>query len=291
VILAVGVALALGACNGRPLEREFSDDEVNNIGSSVTNEVGASTDGMSLSDVIIGVNIDPITPAGVAPAAAGQCPTFLVPPSILNPNGSPKDTDGDGVPDHLLSSFDPATCSKPFFGGLRTLSGQIEVQDPKPSLADGSYQESLTNFTRTTINRGATTTETRNGSRSLVNGGNTSLTKTHDLTLNLNLPGLAFDLFLRNAMQMSFTANVPGSISLNRPLPAGTLVINGSTEWARGAQPRRGFSVSTSSPLTYNPACEQPLVGGELVLTRPSGLRISIQYRPCGVPPVFTQLP
>jgi hypothetical protein len=285
------VAIALVACNGRPLEREFRDDEVNDIGSSVTNEVGASTDGMSLSDVIIGVDTDPITPAGVAPSAVVQCRTAIVPPSLLNPDGSPKDTDKDHVPDDLLTNFDAAACSRPFFGGSRTQSGQVQVQDPKPTVADGSYQETLSNFTFTTTTPNGTTTETRNGSRSLINAGNTSLTKTHDLTLNLNLPGLAFDLTLRNAMQISFTASVPGSISLNRPLPAGSLVVNGSTEWARGGQVRRGFSVSTSSPITYDPACQQPLVGGELVLTRPSGLKISIQFKPCGTRPVFTQLP
>ncbi len=290
--LAVVMALiALSACNGRPLEREFNDDEVNDIGSSVTNEVGASTDGMSLSDVITVVNTDPITPAGVAPSASGQCRTFVVPPSILNPDGSPTDTDKDRVPDDLRTNFDAINCSRSFFGGSRTQSGQVEVQDPKPTVADGSYQEELSNFTLTTVVQGKTTTETRNGSRSLINAGNTSLTKTHDLTLKLNLPGFAFDLMLRNAMQISFTAQVPGSISLNRPLPAGSLVINGSTEWARGAQARRGFSVTTASAVTYDPTCQQPLVGGELVLTRPSGLKISIQYQPCGTRPIFTQLP
>jgi hypothetical protein len=279
------VAIALSACNGRPLEREFNDDEVNDIGSSVTNEVGASTDGMSLSDVITGGGADPITIAAVAPSASGPCPTFIVPPSVLNPDGSPTDTDKDRVPDDLLTSFDPVQCSRTFFGGSRTRSGQIEVQDPKPTVADGSYQETLTNFTQTTVLQGRTTTETRNGSRSLINAGNTTLTKTHDLTLKLNLPGFIFDLTLRNAMQISFTANVPGSIALNRPLPAGTLIVNGSTEWARGAQARKGFSV------TNDPTCQQPLVGGELVLTRPSGLKISIQFQPCGTRPVFTQLP
>jgi hypothetical protein len=290
-IALVMVAIALSACNGRPLEREFNDDEVNDIGSSVTNEVGASTDGMSLSDVITGGGTDPITIAAVTPSASGPCPTFIVPPSVLNPDGSPTDTDKDRVPDDLLTSFDPAQCSRTFFGGSRTRSGQIEVQDPKPTVADGSYQEALTNFTQTTVIQGRTTTETRNGSRSLINAGNTTLTKTHDLTLKLNLPGFIFDLALRNAMQINFTASVPGSISLNRPLPAGTLVVNGSTEWARGLQARKGFSVTTASAVAYDPACQQPLVGGELILTRPSGLKISIQFQPCGTRPVFTQLP
>ncbi len=290
-LVAVLIAVVFSACNGRPLEREFRDDEVNDIGSSVTNEVGASTDGMSLSDVITVVNTGPITPADVAPTASGQCPTFIVPPSVLNPDGSPTDTDKDRVPDDLLTSFDPAKCQRTFFGGSRTRSGQIEVQDPKPNVADGSYLETLKDDTITTVIGGKTTTETRNGSRSMTNASNTTLTKSHDLTLKLNLPGFAFDLMLRNAMQISFTAQVPGSISLNRPLPAGSLVVNGSTEWARGGQARRGFSVSTSSPITYDPTCPQPLVGGELVLTRPSGLKISIQYQPCGTRPIFTQLP
>lgn len=284
------VAFALGACNTGSISREFTSDEVNDIGSSLTNEVGASTDSMSLSDVITVGGADPITAAGIAPAAI-RCRTFLVPPSILNPDGSPKDTDNDHVPDDLLTSYDPLKCSKPFFLGTRTLSGQIRVQDTKPTMPDGSYQETLTNFTRITTLAGKTTTETRNGSRSLINAGNTTLTKTHDLTLNLNLPGRAFDLFVRNAMQLVFTASVPGSVSLNDPLPAGTLVISGSTEWARGTQPSRGFSVTTPSALSYDPGCEQPLVGGELVLTRPSGVKISIQFQPCGTPPVFTQLP
>lgn len=288
VLGLVSLTLGLAACNGGFLQREFTDDEVNDIGSSVTNEVGASTDSMSLSDVVTVGGAEQITPAGVVP---GPCRTFVVPPSLLNSNDTPKDTDGDGVPDNLLASFDATACSRPFFGGIRTLSGQVQVQDTKPTVADGSYQESLTNFTLTKVLLGKTTTETRNGSRSLINAGNTTLTKTHDLTLSLNFPGSKFDLVVRNAMQLTFTAGVPGSVSLNRPLPAGSLVINGSTEWARAAQPRRGFSVTTPSAISYDPACEQPLVGGELLLTRSSGVKISLQFKPCGTPPVFTELP
>ena len=286
----VALTLGLVACNTRGISREFTDDEVNDIGSSVTNEVGASTDSMSLSDVITGGGVEPIAPAAIAPVA-GPCASFNVPPSILNPDNTPKDTDGDGVPDLLSLSYDAVNCTRTFFGGSRTLSGLVQVEDPQPSVKNGSYEETLQNFTRTTVLLGKTTTETRNGTRSLINSGNTSLTKTHDLTLDLNLPGRAFDLYVRNAMQLSFTARVPGTVNLKRPLPAGTLVATGSTEWARASQPRRGFSVATTSVISYDPSCEQPLVDGELVLTRPSGVRISILFKPCGTPPVFTELP
>ena len=290
----LGVVLALAACNVNRVNREFDDDEVRDIGNSHTNEIEVSVDSMSLGDAVTVVDTDPIEVAsggtGLEPAALPSgCRTVI--------NGSTTDSDADGIPDDVTFRFDAIKCARPFLiTGTRTVNGELRIQDLNPSVADRSYRETLTNLTRTTQFAGSTTSELRNGMRSLANFGGTSLTKSHDITLNLNLPGVVLDLFVRNRMTLNFTAT-GGTIQIGQPLPAGTLNVQGSSEWRRGAitQPIRAFTINTPSALIYSPSCvaqkDQSFTGGELLLTRPSGLQISIAFKPCGTPPVFTQIP
>jgi hypothetical protein len=289
-MILVCAVVALAACNPGRLSREFDDDEVRDIGNSHVNEIEASVDSMSLGDAVTVVNTDPIEIASGDPdlsvaALPPGCRTVIV--------GSTTDTDTDGVPDDVTFRFDANKCTRPFLGGTRTWNGDLRIQDLKPSVPDRSYQETLTNLTRIT-QFVSTTTERRNGTRSLINFGGTALTKTYDVILNLNLPGIQFDLFVRNRLNLTFTAT-GGTIQIGQPLPAGSLSIQGSTEWARGLQPLRSFTVSTSTALTYSPSCanqkNQSFTAGELRLTRPSGTQINILFKPCGTPPEFTQTP
>ena len=299
-IALVCAVVALAACNPGRLSREFDDDEVRDIGNSHVNEAEASVDSMSLSDVITVVNTDPIEIASGNPNTDPSVDPNLEPAATFPPgcrtviNGSTLDNDNDGVPDDVTFRFDASKCTRSFLGGTRTWNGDIRIQDLKPSVPDRSYQETLTNLTRITDLNFSTTKERRNGTRSLINFGGTALTKTHDIILNLNLPGIQFDLYVRNRLNLTFTAT-GGTIQIGQPLPAGSLSIQGSTEWARGLQPLRGFTVNTLTALTYSPSCasqnNQSFTAGELRLTRPSGVQINILFKPCGTPPEFTQTP
>jgi hypothetical protein len=83
-----------------------------------------------------------------------------------------------------------------------------------------------------------------------------------------------------------FTADVPGTIVLGNPLPAGGVVINGTSDWTKNAR-TWSAAVTTVTALHYNPACVDPprFDAGELhlVVTRDlTSSIVTIQFPACG---------
>jgi hypothetical protein len=185
----------------------------------------------------------------------------LAPPMVAPPMNCapvitpfpPTNSDEDMVPDSVRFQF--TACS--FTRGVmtHTLDGTIDIIDPTPTLTDFDIRTVFTAFSRTLFNSATDRTV------SALFDGTRQLAATSD-TLGMTMTNFRTDFTHANGATSShlknwvvkFTADVPGSISLGNPLPAGLLAITGNSTWTRGDQ---NWTIATTTPtaLHFNPAC------------------------------------
>jgi hypothetical protein len=292
VTLALGTLVALlTACQNTP--NDLTDDDLNDTKDVFVRETEASVISMSLADTVLTVGFDApearvqtatlssVSPLGGLPAG---CRTVIA--------GSLTDSDGDGVPDDVTFQFDPDKCRRSYvlFPNItRSLSGQVRLQDVTPQTKDGSYKETSTNFTFTEAFKGETTSsEVRNGTRSLVALSALSLTRDNDMNTTLERRFLA-DARLVNRMRFAFTS-AGGAVAINQALPKGTLEVTGTVQAARNTNPLQSYTVTTESALQYDPDCNtQRLVGGAVVLRSSRGA-LRITFQACGSAPTAARI-
>jgi hypothetical protein len=186
----------------------------------------------------------------VLSAAASTPPAGCVPTITPFP---PTDTDGDVVPDSVR--FDFTECS--FTRGVvtHTLSGMIDVIDPTPAEADFNIRSVFTAFQRTLANSatGHTVSALYDGTRQVSASPDTL---GHTITAFLTEYTYANGATATHVKDWvaKFTADVPGSIALGEPLPAGVLALNGTSNWTRMGQTWQ-IATSTAVPLHFDPTC------------------------------------
>ncbi len=290
--LLCGLVLSFSACNQNNSTDDLSNDDLQDLGGTVISETENAASSTSISDAITGSGIFSI-PVSELQTRSSQTRGSL-PAGCRTIIGSSTDSDNDGVPDSLTYIFDEVKCSQNVLpilgGGTRTIGGQIKLEDTSPNVADRSYRETLTNlkYTRDPTFK-AKFTETRDGTREVAQGGNTSLTKTHNITL-VRQVALRQKVTLVNKMAFAYQVSGAGTIDLNQPLPAGTFTLTGSNEFTVGNKAPRVFTTSTQAALVYDPACEsQRIVGGELRLTTPK-TEVKIVFQACGTEPVVSRV-
>jgi hypothetical protein len=286
-----GLVLSFSACNQNNGTNDLSDDDLQDLGSSVISETENAASSTSISDAITiagGFSI----PVSELQTRSSQ--TRALPAGCLTTFGSTTDSDSDGVPDSITYIFDEAKCiqnvSLARGGGTQTIGGQIKLEDTKPTTADRSYRQTLSalKYVRDPALK-PKFTETRDGVREVAQAGNTSLTKTHNITLVRQVAFRA-KVTLINKMSFAYQVSGAGTIDLNQPLPAGTFTLTGSNEFTVGNKISRVFTTSTQAALVYNPSCEsQRIVGGELRLTTPK-TEIKIVFQACGTEPVVSRV-
>lgn len=206
------------------------------------------------------------------------------PPPTASP--TPTDQDGDIVPDSVRFTFDPpCVLSLP----LRTItrSGIIDVVDPTPTDLDWARRVRFVDFL--TIHErlisGSSVSALRNGVRE-VSGSADALH--HDVT------GFVTEFTHANGSvtthtrtwSSDFTADTPGSIARNQPLPSGTWTINGTSTWTR-ENAVWSATVTTDPALHYDAGCtEAPRFDDgvlTLVVTRGGNTStVTIEYTACG---------
>ncbi len=291
VALLCGLVLSFSACNQNNSTDDLSDDDLQDLGSTVISETENAASSTSISDAITGAGGLSIP---VSEIQTRSVQTRALPAGCLTIVGSTKDSDSDGVPDSITYIFDEAKCTQnvPLArgGGTQTIGGQIKLEDTKPTTADRSYRETLTalKYVRDPALK-PKFTETRDGTREVAQAGNTSLTQTHNITL-VRQVALRAKVTLVNKMAFAFQVSGAGTIDLNQPLPAGTFTLTGSNEFTVGNKISRVFTTSTQVPLIYNPACEsQRIVGGELRLTTPK-TEVKLVFQACGTEPVVSRV-
>jgi len=220
------------------------------------------------------------SPAALAPFGA-QC----TPPPAVSP--APTDQDGDIIPDSVRFTFDPpCVLSLPLRTVTRT--GIIDVVDPTPVDLDWARRVRFVDFltTRSRVLSGATVSALRNGVRT-VTGDADALQ--HDVTGFVTAFTHADGSVTSHTRTWSstFTADVPGSIARNQPLPSGTWEISGTSTWQRGDR-TWSASVTTNPSLHYDASCaEAPRFDAgtlTLVVTRGGNTStVTIEYSGCGL--------
>jgi hypothetical protein len=290
VAIFCGLVLGFTACNQNNNSDDLSDDDLQDLGGTVISETENAASSTSISDAITGVGGLSI-PVSEIQTRSSQ--SRALPVGCRTVVGSTTDSDSDGVPDSITYVFDEAKCIQDVplarGGGTRTLSGQIKLEDTSPNVADRSYRETISAFKY--VRDPALKpkfTETRDGTREVIQGANTALTKTHDVTL-VRQVALRRKVTFHNKMTFAYQVST-GTIDLNQPLPAGTFTLTGSNEFSVGNLAPRVFTTSTQEPLVYDPGCDsQRIVGGELRLTKPK-TEVKIVFGACGTEPVVSRV-
>jgi hypothetical protein len=281
----------------------LNDDDATAIKDIFNRETEASVIGMSLSETVLIVDF-------AAPVVKAQSTDLRVTQDSrstdsgglvylqgLNPGcrtvsaGAETDTDKDGVPDDVTYRFDPLKCErKLLFNRTRTLSGQVRLQDVNPTVKDGNYLETSSNFSfLETISGTPSFAEVRNGTRSLVTLNTLSLTRENNLTTRLERRFRA-DAELVNQMRLTFTSS-GGAVAINQPLPQGAIELSGGVQLKQGNLPLRGFSVTTETALQYSPDCASQRITGGVVVLRSTGGAVRIMFGACGSDPTASIVP
>ena len=250
------VALVLAACSSESTTpstgaETMSDMQADVVISDVDETADFSTvSGSGAANLMAGPTVNPGLTLAVAAAFGQQC----TPAPTKSPT-DPANSDADPVPDSVRFTFDPpCILSRP----LQTItrSGIVDLLDPTPTVTDFSREVKFTDFTKTwdRIVSGKTTSEKRNGTRVITGDAN---------ALQHSVTGFRTDYTFNNGSTAShvrtwssaFTADVPGSIQNDAPLPDGTWNVTGTSTWSRGSKSWT-FNVTTNPVLHYNASCD-----------------------------------
>ena len=215
--------------------------------------------------------------------APDGCPSFSPDP--------PVDTDGDGVPDNALFTFDPQFCTFQGEGGTMLITGSVRISDPASVAigADVAFNE-VTFAQFEDGNPEALFGLIFDGTRSL-RGQPTSLTLDENFSVFVQAGGQQAGF--SNEASLNFTPTGGATIDFDQDLPNGDVDWNGTFS----AQSPEGFfvlMVETVQTLSYDAACLNPengegsIVAGVLRLAASSsdgaGV-VQITFNGCGVEP------
>jgi hypothetical protein len=280
-ILDIAAALVLGvtACatdGTAPSTLLLTQAQADSIAEQLTFDAEDENSGATMS---AGASVNAAASLA-APGVAGltQCTPTRTP-------ASPGDADGDGVPDSVRIDFTGCVLSFPF--ETDTLRGTVDVLDPTASVPDHAVERIFTGLARVRVYTisGKFTSETRNGTR---------LTSRDATTLTHTETNFRTDYVFRNGGTAThvktwtsrFTADVPGSIQTDQPLPSGSWSIGGTSSWTRGAN-TYSLTATTSPPLHYNATCTTAprFDAGTLTVAVARNARnatVTIQFTACG---------
>jgi hypothetical protein len=293
-ISVAAVGLTLAACsssdsnaptNNAPLTQ--ADAQV--IGDEMQTEVAAFSSGASVPDLMscrfgffpgaLRLFHGPID-FGNPPAG---CP-------ILDP-ATPTDADGDGIPDLLKLTFDPATCTFTLHSGEATmeLSGSVTISDP-PLATNGLRLEFDQLQQKLTLQNSNYFLRKVDGPWQLTSDD--AGFEARDTTTVTQESSLHGTRVLAKEWHVTFTADPGSTFSRHAPLPSGDFGIDGSTARTKDAV-TRSLQIQTMVPLHRDAACaaENKIVSGELKITtvNSSGTQtVDIIFNACGQDPTVT---
>lgn len=285
-IAGLALALGLAACGGdstAPRSDSITEADAESIGYAVMGSLYGSLYG--LTDYEFSLS-GPIAPSRGPVLSVRGNPQLFSPTSCpsFEPDPFP-DADTDGVPDNTVFSFDSDACDGTTESGTTDYSGSIRVSDPGANLGYDLEINGL-GVTFTPAGEGNTEGIRWDGFRSLQ--GNSSV-----ITLD---EGFEFDylvgpstvLRLNTQWDVSFIADVTGSIVFGADLPAGDLDVDGAFT-AEGEGERFILVVNTLTPLAFDPVCYD-FVGGTFRVYaqgRESEGAVQVTFNECGVAPTI----
>jgi hypothetical protein len=246
--LAVAALVALAACRteqmASPHTAILTQAQADSLGDVVSADVQSELDAATASS---GLGFIPGAPVG--PLTAN--PLFCVPQISPTP---PADADSDRVPDSVRITFDNCAVG---FNNQDTVRGTIDIVDPTPSVRDRSIKQVFTDFERIFLDRhDHRASFSVNGTREIIrDSSEISQTSTDFRTVYTFANGDSVT-DLRN-WAIVFTADVPGSIHRDAPLPSGTLTINGSSTVTFNDSTVFSLEVTTPTTLHRDATCDQ----------------------------------
>jgi hypothetical protein len=278
VLLALGAGALLVACRTDQIASShtsiLTQAQADSLGDVVSADVQNELDAATASS---GVGFIPGAPVG--PLTAN--PLFCVPQISPTP---PADADSDHVPDSLRITFDNCVVG---FHSQDTVRGTIDIIDPTPTARDRSIKQVFTDFARIFVDRhGHSASFTVNGTREVIrDSSEISQTSTDFRTVYQFANGDSIT-DLRN-WAIVFTADVPGAIHRDAPLPSGTLTINGSSTVTFNDSTVFAVAVTTPTTLHRDAACaERPQFDAGTVVAvvtrHGETATITIQFTACG---------
>ena len=294
IVTGLGLAFGAAACSDSgPETVELTAANSPAVAAAAVEAMNLSLDGLD-SDAIditgfaggFGAPVlAAIHPNGVPAAfnAPDGCPSFSPDP--------PVDSDGDGVPDNALFTFDPQFCTFQGEGGTMTITGSVRLSDPASVVIGVDVAFNQVTFAQ--FQDGTSEPVFAlvfDGTRSL-RGQPTSLTLDENFSLFVQAGGEQAGF--TNQASLSFTPTGGATIDFDMDLPNGDVDWNGTLS----AQSPEGFfvlTVQTVQTLSYDAAClnaesgEGSIVAGVLRLTAASsdgaGV-VQITFNGCGVEP------
>lgn len=278
VLLAVGAAAVLAACRteqmASPRTSILTQAQADSLGDVVSADVQSELDAATAAS---GLGFIPGAPVG--PLTAN--PVFCLPQISPTP---PVDADSDHVPDSLRITFDNCVTG---FNGQDTVRGTIDIVDPTPAVRDRSIRQVFAGFTRIFVDRhDHRASFSVNGTREVIRDSSQISQSSTDFRTVYTFANGDSVTDLRN-WAIVFTADVPGSIHRDAPLPSGTLTINGSSTVTFDDSTVFSLAVTTPTALHRAATCDQrpQFDAGKVVavVTRHNATAtITVEFTACG---------
>lgn len=276
--LVVGAIGALAACRteqmASPHTSILTQAQADSLGDVVSADVQSELDAATASS---GLGFIPGAPVG--PLTAN--PLFCVPQISPMP---PADADADRVPDSVRITFDNCAIG---YNNQDTVRGTIDIVDPTPKIRDRSIKQVFTDFARIFVDRhGHPASITVNGSREIIRDSAEISQHSNNFSTVYAFGTADTATDLRN-WAIVFTADVPGTIQRDAPLPSGTLTIEGTSTVTFDKTTVFSLTVSTPTTLHRNASCMQrpQFDSGKVVamVTRQGvTATITIEFTACG---------
>lgn len=202
--------------------------------------------------ILEGSSVDPAT--GVA-ISAPTSPALSAPPPCtpaITPD-PPSNTDGDAVPDSARLDF--AGCAFVRGNYSFVLSGLIHIVDPTAAPAGFGVRSFFEGFTRerTFVPANRVVTAEFNGMRQMTGTADAINHLITNFETIVTRPGLGTVVHTKD-WNATFTADIPGAIAHDQPVPSGTLNVAGSSLWSRGQDEVFSLTVTTSG-LHFDASC------------------------------------
>ena len=276
--LAAAALAALAACRTEQMASTqtsiLTQAQADSLGDVVSADVQSELDAATASS---GLGFIPGAPVG--PLTAN--PLFCVPQVSPTP---PVDADSDRVPDSVRITFDNCVTG---FNDRDTVRGTIDIVDPTPTAHDRSIKQVFTDFERIFVDRhGHRAVFSVNGTREIVRDSSQLSQTSTDFRTAYTFGNGDSIVDLRN-WAIVFTADVPGSIHRDAPLPSGTLTINGSSTVTFDNATVFALDVTTPTTLHRDAGCTQrpQFDAGKVVavVTRHgTTATVTIEFTACG---------
>ena len=285
-IAGLALALGLAACGGdstAPRSDSITEADAESIGYAVMGSLYGSLYGLTDYEFSL---FGPLFSVGGPALGVRGNPQLFSPTSCpsFEPDPFP-DADTDGVPDNTLFSFDSDTCDETTETGTTNYFGSVRVSDPGTNVGYDLEINGL-GITYTPVGPGNTEGIRWDGFRSLQgNASVISLDEGFDFSY---LVGPSTVIRLRTQWDVSYVADVAGSIVFGDPLPAGDLDVDGALT-AEGEGERFILVVNTLAPLAYDPVCDDFVDGTFQVYAqgREGEGAVQVNFNACGVAPTI----